>query len=113
MSILSRVGENPVPGLYLADRSYRRVGCNHRIGSYTEVAEATTSVEVFWEPSVSTLDYCDTFLGAYPRAYSAAGAPVEVEEVSSSESFLNRVSLLWKFQRVGFVEEVSQACRVC
>jgi len=77
------------------------------------VAEATTSVEVFREPAVSALDDCDTFLGAYPCAYSAAGASVEMEEVSSSESFLNRVSLLWKFQGVGFVEEVSQARCVC
>src|SRR6266516_1572200 len=62
-----------------------------------EVAEAASSVEVLWEPSVASLHYCDAFFWAYPGAYSAAGAPVKVQQVSSAEACLHGGSLLWKF----------------
>src|SRR5216684_1096288 len=47
--------------------------CKLRTVICAKMAKTATPVEVFWEPSVSALDDCDTFLGAYPCAYSAAG----------------------------------------
>src|SRR6266436_6671676 len=41
-----------------------------------KMTKTATPVEVFWEPSVSALDDCDTFLGTYPCAYSAASASI-------------------------------------
>src|SRR5216684_6043169 len=71
--------------------------CKLRTVICAKMAKTATPVEVFRKPAVSALNDRDTFFWAYPCAHSAAGASVEMEEVSSSESFLDRVSLLWKF----------------
>jgi len=68
------------------------------------VTEATASVEVLWVPSLAPRHDRDTFLRTDPRAYPTTGTAIEVEQMASPVSLLNRISLLGKPQRVGSVE---------
>ena len=74
------------------------------------MAETTASVEVLRIPSLAPWYDRDTFLRTDPSAYPTTGTSIEMEKVPSSVSLLNRIALLWKSQRVGSVEEMSDAC---
>ena len=90
------MGENSFAHLDLANGRDRRIRGNESVRCYAEVAETASSVEVLWIPSFASRHNCNTFLRADPGAYSTPGAPVQVKQVSSSESFFNGIALFWK-----------------
>ena len=76
------------------------------------MTETASAIEILRVPSLATRHYRDTLLGTDPRANPATGTAIEVEQMSSPVSLLNRISLLGKPQRVGSMEEMTDTCQV-